>query len=211
MDESKRGSLSITRRVGGMASACFIVSAACGLPVYGQQSPQNNTASVGVGQEQENQTDKIGMDDENVEHPFFKDIGVPGAAGVFHPRLGGLATRTESHTDGNFTSHCGAGLSKFIDPHVTNDRFPANPPAGAIFQFKDVTSKNGMSGFSPLIEPKTSRRSGDAKRLNTLAGPSSVLPNSRALFNQATITTRENTGGTAGQGWGSPTKTCPSD
>ena len=207
-----RNFLSITRRLGGMASACFIVSAACGLLAYGQQSPQTNTASVEVGEQQENQTDKVRMNDENLAHPFFKDMGVPGAAGVFHPRLDGLATRSESHTDGNFTSHCGAGLTRFIDPQVINDRFPANPPAGAIFQFKDVPNRNGISGFSPLIDSRTSTRSGDAKRINTPAGLSTVLPNSRALFNQATITTRENTAWTAGLGWESnPSKTCPSD
>jgi hypothetical protein len=56
-----RDFLYITRKLGGMASACFIVSATCGLPAYGQQSPQNNTASVAVGQKQENETDKIRM------------------------------------------------------------------------------------------------------------------------------------------------------
>lgn len=207
-----RDFLSIARKFGGMASACFIMAATCGIPAYGQQSPQNNTASIVAVQKQENQTDKIRMNAENVAHPFFKDMGVPGAAGVFHSRLAGLATRIESHTDGNFTSHCGTGLTKFIDPHVINDWFPANPPTGVIFQFKDVTSKIGMSGFSPPIESKTSTPLGDAKRINTLAGFSTAVANSRTFFNQANLTTHENTGWTAAQRWASgPSKTCSSD
>jgi hypothetical protein len=74
-------------------------------------------------------------------------------------------------------------LTKFIDPHVINDRFPANPPTGAIFQFKDVTSKIGMSGFSTLIESKTSTPLGDANRINTLAGFSTAVANSQTFFN----------------------------
>ena len=207
-----RDFLSITRKLGGMTLACFIVPATCGFPAYGQQSRQNNTASIAVGQKQENQNAKIRMNDENLVHPFFKDMGVPGAAGVFHPRLAGLATRTESHTDGNFTSHCATGLTKFIDSSAINGRFPGKRPAGDIFQFKDVTNRNGMSGFSPLFESKTSTPLGDLNRINTLAGLSTVLPNSRALFNQATITAHENTGWTAGEGWGSrPSRACPSD
>jgi hypothetical protein len=120
-------------------------------------------------------------------------MGVLGAAGVFNARLVGLATHTESHTDRDFNSHFGTGLTKFIDPHIRNDRFPANPRTVAIFQFKDVTSKNGMSGFSPLIESKTPTRSGDAKRITTPVSFSTALANSQAFFNQAYITTRENT------------------
>ncbi len=106
-----RDFLSITRKLGGMSLACFIVSATWGLPAYGQQSPQNNIASVVVGQKQENQTDKFRMNDEYVAPPLFKDMGVPGAGGVFYPRLTGLATRTESQTDSIFTSHCGIELT----------------------------------------------------------------------------------------------------
>lgn len=204
-----RDLLSITRKLGGIASACFIVSATCGLPAYGQQSPQNNIASVVVGQKQGNQTDKFRMNDENGVYLFFKDMG---AVGVFYPRLTGLATRTESHTDGNFTSHCGTELTKLTNPLIRNDRFSANPSTVTIFQFKDVTSKIEISGFSPLIESNTPPPLGTAKRTNTPAGFSTVLANSRAFFNQATITARENSWWRAAQRWASkPSKTCSSD
>ena len=205
-----RDFLSITRKLGGMASACFMVSAICGLPAYGQQSSQNNTASVVIGQKQENQAEKIRINDKNMAHRYFKEMGMSGAAGVFQPRLAGLKTRAEIHKDGNFTSHCGTGLTKFIDPQVINDRFPANPRTVAVFQFEDVTSKIGTTGFSPLIESKTSTPLGDGKRSNTLVGFSTLLPNSRAIFNPANITTLEIQAGRQGRaGEAAPQKPVP--
>jgi hypothetical protein len=53
-----------------------------------------------------------------------------------------------------------------------------------MFQFAAVRSKNGMSGFSPLIEFEFPTRSGGGKRINTLVGFSTALANSRASFNQ---------------------------
>ena len=207
-----RDFLSMTRNLGGMSLACFIVSATCGLAAYGQQSPQNNIASVIVGQKQETQTEKIRMNDEYVAQPLFKDMGVPGAAGVFYPRLDWLATRAESHTEGNFTSRCGTELVKLTDPQIRNDRFSASPRTVAIFQFKDVTNTNGISGFPPLIESNTSSPLGAAKHINTRAGFSTVLADSRAFFNQAYITARENSWWRAAQRWASkPSKTCSSD
>jgi hypothetical protein len=204
-----RAFLSMTRKLGGMATACFIVLATCGFPAYGQQSPQNNTASVVFGQKQEDQAGKIRMNDENVAHSYFSDIGVPAAAGVFHPRLFGLATRAESHTEGNFTSPCGTRLTSFKELHVINEKFPANPRTIAAFQFKDATSKVGMNGFSPLIDSKASMPIDDAKGANTLAGFSTTAANPQTFFNQANITTRENTGRTAVQPWVSdPSKIC---
>jgi hypothetical protein len=207
-----RDFLSMTRKLGGISLACFIVSAASGLPAYGQQSLQDNIASIVGGQKQENRADKIRMNDEYVAQPLFKDMGVPGATGVFYPRLAWLATRAESHTEGNFTSHCGTELVNLPDPQIRNDRFSASPRTVALFQFTDVTSTNGISRFPPLIESHTSSPLGAAKQINTRAGFSIVLADSRAFFNQAYITARENSWWRAAQRWASkPSKTCSSD
>ena len=175
--------LSLARKLGVMASACLLVLAAWGLPAYGQQSPQNNT-SPAMGQNQDKQADNMGMQDEEVAHPFFTHMGVPEAVGVFNLRLAGLATRTGGHTDGDFAFHFETGLTKFIGLHIRNDRFLANPRTEAMFQFAAVRSKNGMSGFSPIIEFEIPTRSGGGKRINTLVGFSTALANSRASFNQ---------------------------
>ena len=170
-------------RTSAIALACFIAFAAWGLPAYSQQMPQDTTAPA-PGKNQENQTDRTGMEEEEVAHPFFTHMGVPEGVGVYNLRLAGLATRTDGHTDGDFAFHFETGLTKFIGLHVRNDRFLTNTRTEAMFQFAAVRSKNGMSGFSPLIEFEFPTRSGGGKRINTLVGFSTALANSRASFNQ---------------------------
>ena len=174
--------LSFARKLGAMASACFIVLAASALPVYGQQKPPDNTAPA-AEQMPNNQSDKTGMEEEEVAHPFFTHMGVPEGVGVYNLRLAGLATRTGGHTDGDFAFHFETGLTKFIGLHIRNDRFLTNTRTEAMFQFAAVRSKNGMSGFSPIIEFEFPTRSGGGSRVNTLVGFSTALANSRAAFN----------------------------
>lgn len=166
-----------------IAIACFIAFATWGLPAYSQQMPQDTTAPA-AQTNQDNQTDKTGMEEEEVAHPFFTHMGVPEGVGVYNLRLSGLATRTDGRTDGDFAFHIETGLTKFIGLHVRNDRFLNNTRTEAMFQFAAVRSKNGMSGFSPLIEFEFPTRSGGGTRVNTLVGFSTALANSRASFNQ---------------------------
>jgi hypothetical protein len=145
--------------------------------------PQDNPAPA-TGKNQDKQTDKTGMEEEEVAHPFFTHMGVPEGVGVYNLRLASLATRADGHTDGDFAFHFETGLTKFIGLHVRNDRFLTNTRTEAMFQFAAVRSKSGMSGFSPLIEFEFPTRSGGGKRVNTLVGFSTALANSRASFNQ---------------------------
>ncbi len=170
-------------RAYSIALVCLMMFAAWGLPAYSQQMPQDTTAAA-PGKNQDNQTDKVGMEEEEVAHPFFTHMGVPEGVGVYNLRLAGLATRTDGHTDGDFAFHFETGLTKFIGLHVRNDRFLTNTRTEAMFQFAAVRSKNGMSGFSPLIEFEFPTRSGGGKRINTLVGFSTALANSRVSFNQ---------------------------
>ena len=168
---------------GVMAVACLILLAASALPAYSQQKPPDNTAPA-AEQKQDNQSDKTGMEEEEVAHPFFTHMGVPEGVGVYNLRLAGLATRTGGHTDGDFAFHFETGLTKFIGLHIRNDRFLTNTRTEAMVQFAAVRSKNGMSGFSPIIEFEFPTRSGGGKRVNTLVGFSTALANSRVSFNQ---------------------------
>ena len=145
--------------------------------------PQDTTASA-PGKNQDNQTDKTGTQEEEVAHPFFTHMGVPEGVGVYSLRLAGLAPRTDGHTDGDFAFHFETGLTKFIGLHVRNDRFLTSTRTETMFQFAAVRSKNGMSGFSPLIEFEFPTRSGGGSRIKTLAGFSTALANSRVSFNQ---------------------------
>lgn len=175
--------LSFVRKFGGMAAACLIAVAACGVPAHGQQPPQNKTFPE-MGQNQDKQAEKMSMQDEEVAHAFFTHMGVPEAVGVFSLRLAGLATRVGGRTEGDFAFHFETGLTKFIGLHVRNDRFLDKPRSEVMFQFAAVRSKNGMSGFSPIIEFEIPTRRGDGKRIHTLVGFSTALANSRVSFNQ---------------------------
>ena len=175
--------LGCVRKFGGMASACSIALSAWGLPAYGQQPPESNTAPP-MGQHQDKQADKVSMQDEEVAHPFFTHMGVPEAVGVFNLRLAGLATRVGGRTEGDFAFHFETGLTRFIGLHVRNDRFLDKPRTEVMLQFAALRSKNGMSGFSPIVEFEIPTRSGDGTRINTLVGFSTALSNARASFNQ---------------------------
>jgi hypothetical protein len=124
------------------------------------------------------------MPDEEVAHPFFTHMGMPEAVGVFNLRLAGLATRVGGRTEGDIGFHFETGLTRSIGLHVRNDRFFDKPLTEVMFQFAAVRSKDGMSGFSPIIEFEIPTRSGAGKRINTLVGFSTALSKARASFNQ---------------------------
>ena len=172
-----------SRRLNRLAAACLLGLAARGLPAFGQQ-PQQANESPAMGQNHNQQADTMGMQEEEVAHPFFTHMGVPEGVGVYSLRLAGLAIRSDGDTDGDFAFHFETGLTDFIGLHVRNDSFLNNTRTEAMFQFAAVRSKNGMSGFSPIIEFEIPTRSGDGNRVNTLVGFSSAFANSRASFNQ---------------------------
>ncbi len=173
------------RWFGLVAPACFVALGLCGLSAYGQQAPQSSNAPA-ASQHQDPHAEGKMMDDKETEvaHAFFTHMGVPEAVGVFSLRLGGLGTRAEGQTDGDFAFHFETGLTEIIGIHVRNDRFFDRPLTEVMFQFAAVRSKNGMSGFSPLIEFEIPTRSGGGKRIHSLIGFSTALANSRASFNQ---------------------------
>lgn len=120
-----------------------------------------------------------------VPHPFFTHMGLPEGVGVFNLRAAGLATRAEGKTDGDFAFHLETGLTRLIGLHIRNDRFLDVPRSEAMFQFAVITSRDGMSGFAPLIEFEVPTRSGGGSRINTLVGFTSTLSNPEAALNQA--------------------------
>lgn len=130
------------------------------------------------------QAKTMSMQDDEVAHPFFTHMGVPEAVGVFNLRLAGLATRVGRRTDGDVAFHFETGLTRSLGLHVRNDRFLDRPLTEVMFQFAAVRSRNGMSGFSPIIEFEIPTRSGAGARINTLVGFSTALSSARASFNQ---------------------------
>ena len=117
-------------------------------------------------------------------HAFFTHMGLPEGVGVFNLRTLGLATRAEGGTEADFAFHLETGLTRLIGLHIRNDRFLDMPLTEAMFQFAAFVSKDGMSGFAPLIEFEIPTRSGGGSRIHTLVGFTSTLGSQRAVFNQ---------------------------
>lgn len=128
---------------------------------------------------------KMGNEMEEVAHPFFSHMGVPEAVGVFNLRLSGLLTNNEGKKDGDFAFHFETGLTNFIGIHIRNDGFLDRQHSELMFQFAALRSKDGMSGFSPLIEFEFPTKSGGNRHTNVLIGFTTALANSKMAFNQA--------------------------
>ena len=54
----------------------------------------------------------------------------------------------------------------------------------AMFQSAAITSRDGRSGFAPILEFEIPTKSGAGSRINTLVGQTAKLANSRVAFNE---------------------------
>jgi hypothetical protein len=122
-------------------------------------------------------------EEAELPHPFFTHMGLPEGVGNFNLRLLGLATRADGRTEGDFAFHLETGLTRLIGLHIRNDRFLNNDKTEAMFQFAAFVSRDGMSGFSPIIEFEFPTHSG-ASRISTLVGFTTSLGGERWAFNQ---------------------------
>ena len=107
--------------------------------------------------------------EEELPHPFFTHMGLPEGVGNYNLRVLGVATRAGGGTEGDFGFHLETGLTPTIGLHIRNDRFLNNDKTEAMFQFAAYVSKDGMSGFAPIIEFEFPTHRG-ASRINTLVG-----------------------------------------
>jgi hypothetical protein len=117
-------------------------------------------------------------------HPFLTHMGVPEGVGVFALRVTALTTRADGKSVGDFGFHLEMGLTKTIGLHIRNDAVRSNSYTEAMFQFAAITSKDGMSGFGPLIEFEFPTHSGAGSRIGSLIGFTTALANPRVSFNQ---------------------------
>ena len=175
----------LTRMFGVITSACFNVLSIFEFSARAQQPISMPTPSK-ANQRQNPQTEAAQMHDDDVEiaHPFFTHMGMPERVGVYSLRLEGLANRVDGKSKGDFGFHFETGLTKRIGIHIRNDSFLERTRSEVMFQFAAIRSKDGMSGFSPIIEFEIPTRRGGGSRVNTLVGFSTALVNKRASFNQ---------------------------
>ena len=159
-----------------------IVLVLTGFSAYSQQMPKMINDSSIIKDDGMKSESKMSSDDEIV-HPFFTHMGMPEAVGTYSLRTTALTTQMDGKTKADFAFHFETGLSKFVGLHIRNDRFLDNTHSEVMFQFAVIRSKDGMSGFSPLIEFEIPTKKG-ASRINTLVGFSTALVRSRFSVNQ---------------------------
>lgn len=154
----------------------FVIFIVNTFPANSQQMPKMNTDTSKIVLNQ--------MDEEHeIAHPFFTHMGMPDPVGSYSLRLPVTATRMDGNTKVDFGFHLETGLSKTIGLHIRNDRFLYNTHTEIMFMFAAIRSKDGMSGFSPIIEFEIPTKKG-ASRINTLVGFSTAYVTSRFAFNQ---------------------------
>ena len=174
----------IMRKAGIFGAGWLTVIAFSGLSAYSQMPEKSPTpAVIKQGMEEAKPDDPAGEEDE-IAHPFFTHMGVPEGVGVYNLRIYGLLNRVDGATKGDFGFHLETGLTKRIGLHIRNDSFLNRTRSEAMFQFLAIKSKDGMSGFSPIIEFEFPTRRGGGSRVNTLVGFTTALVNKRAAFNQ---------------------------
>ena len=155
---------------------CFVPLLLSAYSAQSQQMREMNRDSSSVKKQSMN-------DDEEIAHPFFTHMGMPEAVGTYSLRTAALLTQMDGKSKADFAFHFETGLSKFVGLHIRNDRFLDNSHSEIMFQFAAIRSKDGMSGFSPIIEFEFPTKK-DASRINTLVGFSSALVRSRFSINQ---------------------------
>ncbi len=175
--------LNFERKLAVIMAACLVMLAGSAFPAYSQQMPMPDKPKAAAAKTKDNPDDSGAMDEEELPHAFFTHEGLPDAVGSFSLRTSALVMRMDGATKGDFAFHLETGLTKRIGLHIRNDRFLNNTRSEVMFQFAAITSKNGQSGFAPIIEFEFPTRRGGGSRINTLIGFSTKFANSRAAFN----------------------------
>jgi hypothetical protein len=175
--------LNFARKHGLKIVACLMLVAIFGLHAYSQQKPMNQKPPAAVKTQNEPEDTGAMEEEEELPHAFFTHEGLPDAVGSFSLRTSALVMRTDGATKGDFAFHLETGLTKRIGLHIRNDRFLDNTRSEVMFQYAAITSKNGQSGFAPIIEFEFPTRRGGGSRINTLVGFTTKFANSRSAFN----------------------------
>ncbi len=123
-------------------------------------------------------------EEAELPHAFFTHMGLPEGVGVFNLRTLEIATRADGKTQADFAFHLETGLTRRIGLHIRNDQFRENPGTEAMFQFTAFESKDGMSGFAPVIEFEFPTGPKGGSRINTLVGFTWTLANRSVAFTQ---------------------------
>jgi hypothetical protein len=124
------------------------------------------------------------QDEMMLPMPFFTHMGMPLDVGSYNFRLAALPTQNEGATNMEFNAQFMTGLSKTVGLMVGGSGSFDAPTLEVMFQFLTIKSKNGMNGFSPIIEFEFPLGKEATRKVYTLVGFATTLSNSKIAFNQ---------------------------
>jgi hypothetical protein len=124
------------------------------------------------------------QDEMMLPMPFFTHMGMPLDVGSYNFRLAALPTQNEGTTNTEFNAQFMTGLSKTVGLMVGGSGSFDAPTLEVMFQFLTIKSKNGMNGFSPIIEFEFPLDKEATRKVYTLVGFATTLSNSKIAFNQ---------------------------
>ena len=115
---------------------------------------------------------------------FFTHMGMPLNVGTYGLRVASLEVQNDGETKTEFNFQFETGLSKTVGLFLGGEGLFDAPTLEAMFQFLVWKSKNGMNGFSPIIEFEFPLGK-DAKRtVYTLVGVAATISNAHFAYNQ---------------------------
>ena len=145
-----------------------------------QQMPKMKTDTSSV--KKENMKD--GQQQTMLPMPFFTHMGIPYNVGTYGLRLAVLPTLNDGKENTEFNFQLETGLSKTVGLFIGGEGLFDDPTLETMFQFLVWKSKNGMNGFSPIIEFEFPLGKESTRSVYTLVGIASTFSNSHVAFNQ---------------------------
>jgi len=114
---------------------------------------------------------------------FFTHMGIPLNAGTYSLRVAALLDQYKGLTTADMNFQFETGLSKTVGLFIGGEKLFDDPTLEAMVQFLVFKSRNGMSGFSPIIEFEFPLGDEAPRHFYTLVGIAGTLSNSRLASN----------------------------
>lgn len=158
-------------------SSCSIIFSVSIISAFGQEMPGMNKDTSAVKQEDMKEQMMLPM-------AFFTHMGIPLNVGTYSLRVAALLNQYDGITTTDLNFQFETGLSKTVGLFIGGENLIDDLTLEAMFQFLVLKSKNGMSGFSPIIEFEFPLGDEAPRHFYTLVGIAGTLSNSRLACNQ---------------------------
>lgn len=169
--------LNLNRRFVPLVLFSLIILSLNAFSAYAQKMAKMNNDTSGIKRKDFKSQTMLPM-------AFFTHMGIPMAVGSYGLRIAALQTQYEGKTKTQFNFQFETGLSKTVGLFIGGEGLFDDPTLETMFQFLVLKSKNGMNGFSPIIEFEFPLGKEATRSVYTLVGFASTLSNSHVAFNQ---------------------------